>query len=40
MFKTVHRRFQLWCRNEVLRNVLTGRANALRNEGRWTSGIA
>ncbi|HKZ20446.1 MAG TPA: transposase, partial [Acidimicrobiia bacterium] len=22
-YKTVHRRFQSWCRNEVLRNVLT-----------------
>jgi hypothetical protein len=24
-YKTVHRRFQTWCRDEVLRRVLTGR---------------
>jgi len=32
-YKTVHRRFQHWCRNEVLRNVLTSLANKLREQG-------
>jgi len=32
-YKTVHRRFQYWCRNEVLRNVLTSLANTLREQG-------
>lgn len=32
-YKTVHRRFQQWCRNEVLRAVLTELANALREAG-------
>jgi hypothetical protein len=32
-YKTVHRRFQQWCRNEVLRDVLVDLANALRDEG-------
>lgn len=32
-YKTVHRRFQHWCRHEVLRHVLTDLANALRDEG-------
>jgi transposase len=32
-YKTVHRRFQQWCREEVLRKVLTDLANALRDEG-------
>jgi hypothetical protein len=32
-YKTVHRRFQHWCRNEVLRNVLTSFANTLREQG-------
>ena len=32
-YKTVHRRFQHWCRNDVLRNVLVDLANALRDEG-------
>jgi len=32
-YKTVHRRFQQWCREEVLRAVLTDLANALRDEG-------
>ena len=32
-YKTVHRRFQQWCRNEVLRAVLTDLANTLRDEG-------
>src|SRR5262245_5294186 len=32
-YKTVHRRFQRWCRSEVLREVLTNLANALREEG-------
>lgn len=32
-YKTVHRRFQCWCRNEILRNVLTDLANSMRNEG-------
>lgn len=32
-YKTVHRRFQQWCRSEVLRTILTDLANALRDEG-------
>jgi transposase len=32
-YKTVHRRFQQWCRSEVLRDVLTNLANALREAG-------
>ena len=32
-YKTVHRRFQQWCRQEVLRNLLKDLANALREEG-------
>jgi hypothetical protein len=32
-YKTVHRRFQQWCREETLRQVLTDLANALRDEG-------
>jgi transposase len=32
-YKTVHRRFQQWCRSEVLRNVLVDLANTLRAEG-------
>ena len=32
-YKTVHRRFQQWCRSEVLRNVLVDLANALREKG-------
>src|SRR5437868_6352446 len=32
-YKTVHRRFQAWCRDETLRRVLTGVANDLRVRG-------
>ena len=32
-YKTAHRRFQTWCRNETLRNVLTDIANELRDKG-------
>ena len=32
-YKTVHRRFQTWCRDEVLRRVLTAVANELRDRG-------
>ena len=32
-YKTVHRRFQTWCRNEILRQVLTDIANELRERG-------
>ena len=32
-YKTVHRRFQTWCSNEVLRRVLTDVANELRYKG-------
>lgn len=32
-YKTVHRRFQKWCRDEVLRDVLTDLANTLRDQG-------
>src|SRR6184192_1522959 len=31
--QTVHRRFQTWCRDEVLRRVLTDVANELRDRG-------
>jgi transposase len=31
--KTVHQRFQQWCQQEVLREVLTQLANTLRDEG-------
>ena len=32
-YKTVHRRFQTWCRDEVLRRALTDIANELRDRG-------
>ena len=32
-YKTVHRRFQTWCRDEVLCRVLTDVANELRDRG-------
>src|SRR3984893_17766089 len=32
-YKTVHRRFQTWCRDEILRRVLTDVANELRDRG-------
>ena len=32
-YKTVHRRFQQWCRSEVLRDAMTELANTLREEG-------
>jgi transposase len=32
-YKTVHRRFQTWCSNEVLRCALTDIANELRDKG-------
>src|ERR1700721_338156 len=32
-YKTVHRRFQTWCRNQILRQVLTDIANELRERG-------
>lgn len=32
-YKMVHRRFQQWCRSEVLRKVLTDLAKALRDVG-------
>ena len=36
-YKTVHRRFQTWCRDEVLRRVLTDVANEFRDRGaHWT----
>ena len=31
-YKTVHRRFQQWCRSEVLRRMLVDLANTLRDE--------
>jgi len=31
-YKTVHRRFQHWCRSEVLRRILVDLANALRED--------
>jgi len=33
-YKTVHRRFQRWCRQEILRNVLCSLANELRVTGK------
>lgn len=33
-YKTVHRRFQQWCRQDVLRGVLTNLAYTLREQGR------
>jgi len=32
-YKTVHRRFQAWCRDEILRRLLTDVANELRDRG-------
>ena len=32
-YKTVHRRFQQWCRSDILRNILTDLANMLREQG-------
>jgi len=32
-YKTVHRRFQQWCENEVIRGALTELANTLREQG-------
>jgi len=32
-YKTVHRGFQTWCRDEVLPRVLTNVANELRDRG-------
>ena len=32
-YKTVHRRFQQWCRNDVLRDALCQLANTLRESG-------
>ena len=32
-YKTVHRRFQTWCSNEVLRRVLTDVADEFRDRG-------
>jgi hypothetical protein len=32
-YKTVHRRFQQWCQNEIIRAALTDLANALRAQG-------
>lgn len=32
-YKTVHRRFQEWCKRDILRTVLTDLANALRERG-------
>ena len=32
-YKTVHRSFQAWCRDEILRRLLTDVANELRDRG-------
>src|SRR5215813_10481489 len=32
-YKTVHRRFQAWCRDDILRRLLTDVANELRDRG-------
>lgn len=32
-YKTVHRRFQPWCEQEILRQILTDLANSLREQG-------
>jgi hypothetical protein len=37
-YKTVHRRFQAWCREEILRRVLTNVANELRDRGALDGG--
>lgn len=37
-YKTVHRRFQHWCREAVLREVLTDLANTLRDTGQIDEG--
>src|SRR5262249_1499073 len=40
-YKSVHRRFQTWCRDEVLRRVLMDVANELRDKGAlegWRGG--
>ena len=34
-YKTVHRRFQAWCRDETLRRILTDVANELRDQACW-----
>jgi transposase len=39
-YKTVHRRFQTWCRDEVLRRVLTDVANELRDRRSSAKRIA
>jgi hypothetical protein len=37
-YKTVHRRFQAWCRDEILRRLLTDVANELRDRGALDEG--
>ena len=37
-YKTVHRRFQTWCRDQVLRHVLTDIANELCDRGALNEG--
>ena len=39
-YKTVHRRFQTWCRDEVLRRVLTDVADELRDRGALDEGFS
>src|SRR5215831_9299228 len=34
-YKTVHRRFQAWCRDEILRRLLTDVATSFATEVRW-----
>src|SRR5690349_8385787 len=38
-YKTVHRRFQAWCRDETLRRILTDVANELRDTGALDLGF-
>jgi hypothetical protein len=37
-YKTVHRRFQAWCRDEILRRLLRDIANELRDRGALGQG--
>ena len=34
-YKTVHRGFQAWCRDEILRRILTDVANGFATEACW-----
>src|SRR5690348_6888579 len=36
-YKTVHRRFQQWCQNEIIRAALTDLATRCASKAKWTS---